>query len=388
MRTFIKRILYILLALVVLLAALWASQGASLLFRPTETTAQPGASSVLPPDNTGETNLPPITVIAEDLSVPWDIAFLPDGSLLVTERPGTLARIATGGQIERIAVPDIAARSEGGLLGLALHPQFIVNQYLYLYEGRRTDAGLINTVARYRFDTETNALGDRHVIIDDIPGAIFHDGGGLAFGPDGLLYITTGDAREPALSQNRDSLAGKTLRLTDDGAVPVDNPFGTAVYSYGHRNAQGLTWDAVGALWQTEHGRSGVRSGLDELNRITAGTNYGWPEIQGDEVREGMEAPVLHSGPSETWAPASAQYLNGSVFFGGLRGQALFEARGINTDSREMIAHFLGEYGRIRAVVLGPDGFLYLSTSNTDGRGTPQPGDDKIIRVDPSILPR
>ena len=220
-------------------------------------------------------------------------------------------------------------------------------------------------------------------------------GGKIAFGPDDYIYITTGDAGNAELAQNTDSLAGKILRLKDDGSIPGDNPFGNAVYSYGHRNSQGLAWDDKGQLWSTEHGRSGVLSGLDELNFIEKGKNYGWPVIQGDERREGMYSPVIQSGPDETWAPAGAVYLpakrqaglDGSIFFTGLRGESIYQAK-ISQDGSvgAIIAHFHGTFGRLRAIQIGPDGFLYISTSNTDGRGEPRPGDDKIIRINPSIF--
>jgi glucose/arabinose dehydrogenase len=225
-------------------------------------------------------------------------------------------------------------------------------------------------------------LSERTVILADIPGAQFHDGGRMAFGPDGLLYITTGDAGNGANAQDRNSLAGKILRLKDDGSIPSDNPFGTL----GHRNPQGLAWDDAGRLWATEHGRSGARSGFDEINLIEAGKNYGWPDSEGDETADGVIAPVRHSGASATWAPAGAAFFDGSIFFTGLRGEALYEARLHEREIESFTAHFAGEFGRLRAAVLGPDGFLYITTSNTDGRGRPRSDDDKIIKVDPAIF--
>jgi glucose/arabinose dehydrogenase len=233
---------------------------------------------------------------------------------------------------------------------------------------------------------EGEQLTDRTVIIEHIPGAQFHDGGRIAFGPDRLLYITTGDAGEPANAQNKDSLAGKILRLRDDGTIPSDNPFGTPVYSYGHRNPQGLAWDTAGRLWATEHGRSGVQSGFDEVNLIEAGKNYGWPDSEGDEATPGIVLPVRHSGAADTWAPAGAAFFDGSIFFTGLRGEALYEARLQDTTIENMATHFASEFGRLRTVVIGPDGLLYVTTSNTDGRGRPRANDDKIIRIDPGIF--
>ncbi len=328
-----------------------------------------------------------VAVIAGNLSIPWEVAFLPDGDLLVTERPGTLLRL--GEDDTRIDISGVKHTGEGGLLGLALHPDFEENKYIYLYLTTETEEGTRNRVERYRIEGDT--LSERKIIIDGIPGASYHDGGRIAFGPDGKLYITTGDAGRGQLAQERDSLAGKILRLNPDGSVPEDNPFGTPVYTWGHRNPQGLAWDDTGQLWATEHGRSGIRSGLDELNRIEKGANYGWPEIQGDDTDEDMRSPVVHSGPATTWAPAGAAFYKGSIFFAGLRGKTLYEAvlpqqQGTSTPDVTINKHLEGDFGRLRAVKLGPDGYLYVTTSNTDGRGQPRPADDRILRFDPAIF--
>ncbi len=323
-------------------------------------------------------------LIVGNLVVPWDIAFLPSGDLLVTERPGRLVRIGEGRRVYEIE--GVLHRGEGGLLGVALHPDFEDNRWLYLYLTTQGENGTVNRVERYRYADD--ALTDRTDILTGIPGALYHDGGQIAFGPDGFLYVTTGDAGNPDAAQNVDSLAGKILRLRDDGSVPDENPFGNAVYSYGHRNPQGLAWDDGGRLWSTEHGRSGLSSGYDELNLIEAGGNYGWPVIQGDETRDGMIAPVMHSGPRTTWAPASAAYARGSIFFGGLRGETLYEAVLSGDGVAELRTHLAGEYGRLRAIVTDPDGMLFLTTSNTDGRGSPDGTDDRVLRLDPSRLER
>lgn len=323
-----------------------------------------------------------IGIIADNLQIPWEIVFLPGGDLLVTERQGTLKRIGNNGHV--YTIEGVKHVGEGGLLGLALHPQFSENRWLYLYLTTRNEGSLINRVERYRF--ENNILSEKEVIIDNIPGAAYHDGGRIAFGPDGYLYITTGDSGSSNLAQDVNSLAGKILRLKDDGSIPQDNPFGNAVYSYGHRNSQGLAWDDQDRLWATEHGRSGILSGFDELNLIEKGKNYGWPIIQGDESKEGMLSPIAQSGPSETWAPAGIAFWDGSLFFGGLRGESLYEAKILDSNSVDLKVHFRNEFGRIRAVILGPDGYLYITTSNTDGRGDPYPSDDKIIRINPNIF--
>jgi aldose sugar dehydrogenase len=324
-----------------------------------------------------------LITVAVNLSIPWDIAFLPSGEMLVTERSGNLLVFKDGLQ-ESIAISDVEHTGEGGLLGLALHPNFSSNNFLYLYHTRDTGDGLINRVVRYEFRDKT--LTNPQTIIEGIPGARFHDGGRIRFGPDNKLYITTGDAGEPKNAQDLNSLAGKILRVNDDGSIPENNPFGDAIWSYGHRNPQGITWDSEGRLWSTEHGRSGVFSGLDELNLIEKGANYGWPDSEGDKVLVDTKTPSLHSEASVTWAPASALFLDGSIFFGGLRGETLYEAVLSNDKVIELRKHFAGVFGRIRTIVLGPDGMFYLTTSNSDGRGRLQPGDDKIVKIDPVIF--
>lgn len=326
---------------------------------------------------------PDIEIIAQNLSIPWALAWLPSGQLLVTERAGRLLLVTP--QKNSLPISGVEHIGEGGLLGLAVHPDFSQNNFIYLYLTTKTSTGLINRVDRYQLNSRQ--LSNRRTIIDGIPGARFHDGGRLAFGPDGYLYITTGDAGQSANAQNLNSLAGKILRLKDDGAIPPDNPFNSPVYSLGHRNPQGLAWDEQGRLWSTEHGRSGIKSGLDELNLIKSGSNYGWPTIQGDETQNLLTSPSLHSGPDITWAPAGAAYLNNSIFFGGLRGAALYQAQ-ITPDGsvEKLFTHFYQEFGRLRDVAIGPDGWLYFTTSNTDGRGEPNPGDDKIIRVNPDLF--
>lgn len=324
-----------------------------------------------------------IEIIAENLNIPWEVTFLPNGEILVTERPGTLRKIWPDKKV--ITVEGVYHVGEGGLLGMALHPDFERTRWIYLYLTTKIPEGFANRVERYYF--ESDRLTERTVIIDSIPGAAYHDGGRIAFGPDGYLYITTGDAGNEDSAQDINSLAGKILRIRDDGTIPRDNPFGNAVYSYGHRNSQGLAWDEQNRLWATEHGRSGVLSGFDELNLIEKGVNYGWPVIQGDEKAEGMRTPMVNSGPDETWAPAGAVYLDNRIFFTGLRGESLYEAKISSDGTVEYIrAHWQGTFGRLRAIQKGPDGYFYLTTSNTDGRGNPRPGDDKLIRINPEIF--
>lgn len=327
-----------------------------------------------------------VETVAKNLKIPWDLVFLPaspaggqDSEMLITERPGTLLMLKGG---QRIPVSGVKPIGEGGLLGIALHPGFKNNHFIYLYLTSQAGNDTTNEVDRYVL--EGSSLKDRKVIISGIRGAANHDGGRIAFGPDGLLYITTGDAQNEASSQNTNSLNGKILRLKDDGTVPADNPFGNAVYSYGHRNPQGLAWDDKGRLWATEHGRSGALSGLDELNLIEKGKNYGWPTIQGDEKRDSMVTPVINSGPATTWAPSGAIFYKGSIFFTGLRGESLYQ---YDTATGTLKAHFTKEFGRLRTIVLGTDDYFYILTNNTDGRGTPKEADDKIIKVDARVFP-
>jgi glucose/arabinose dehydrogenase len=359
-----------------------------LLFMPTKsqlsqglTTQQLVSSSISSSPSVNAQPTAQLETVAEKLEIPWEISFLPDKSLLVTQRPGKLVRIMPSDK-KVITVQDVTQKGEGGLLGLALHPQFATNHWLYLYHTTQTATGLFNTVERFTFDISNNTLSEKKIIIDNIPASTFHDGGRIAFGPDHMLYITTGDAEHQDNAQDTNSVSGKILRLNDDGSIPADNPFHNPVYSYGHRNPQGLAWDSEGNLWETEHGPSGTDTGNDEVNLIEKGGNYGWPVIKGTQTHRGMIPPVIESGKSETWAPAGAEIFRNTLFFTGLRGESLYAASIQGKQLGKLIAHFQKEFGRLRIVKLDPDQqWLYLATSNTDGRGKAQPGDDKIMRV-------
>lgn len=325
-------------------------------------------------DLSSESNIMPV---ARDLDTPWAVAFVPGGDILVTERPGVLRRI--GAVNETISVPGVVESSEGGLMGLALHPGFAKNHYLYLYF---TDA---NSNSVWRFVYENGQLSSGETMLGDIPVGAVHDGGALAFGPDGKLYITTGDANVSQNAQDTNSLSGKILRINDNGSIPVDNPFANAVWSYGHRNPQGIAWDDSGRMWATEHGPSGLSTGYDEVNLIEKGANYGWPTITGNQTHAGMKSPVIQSGGSETWAPSGLAFANGNLYFAGLRGQTLYVAK-INDDGSLTLDRKLsGQFGRLRAVV-NHDEYLFVSTSNLDGRGSPRDGDDQILKIPPEIL--
>ena len=319
-------------------------------------------------------------IVANNLSIPWGLVFLPDKSVLFTERAGRVRQITpTGAVIENplTTISDVKAVGEGGLLGITLHPKYSINHYAYLYYTYSTDGqNTLNKVVRYLY--VNNSFQIDKVIVEKIPGNIFHNGGRLKFGPDGYLYITTGDSLNPSLAQNTSSLAGKILRVTDDGKPVAGNPFKSLVYSYGHRNPQGLAWDENGRLWETEHGNNAH----DEINIINIGNNYGWPTIIGDQKAYGMITPVLTSG-NETWAPSGAVYIKPFLYFAGLRSSSLFR---YDTKTGKLDQFLKGKYGRLRDVVLGPDNFLYITTSNMDGRALTNLDGDKIIKVDPSTL--
>ncbi len=333
-------------------------------------------------------DFPATEIIHDNLEVPWEIAFLPDGRMLVTERPGRVRIVGSDGKLNAEPVVTIKVGveddGEGGLLGIALHPKFEENHFVYLYYTYSSQGGeTFNRVVRMKF--EGDKLSEEQIIVDKISGALYHNGGRIKFGPDGFLYITTGDSQNSSFAQDPKSLAGKILRVTDDGKPAPGNPFNNLTYSYGHRNPQGIAWDSNGALWETEHGRSNP-TGFDELNLIIPGKNYGWEVIQGDETRAGMETPKKNSGPNGTWAPSGAVFVGNSLFFAGLKGEALYEA--VINDSQVIYLkeHLKGQFGRLREVVLGSDGMLYITTSNRDGRGSPGSKDDKIIRVNPQKL--
>jgi glucose/arabinose dehydrogenase len=323
-----------------------------------------------------------IRILASGLEIPWSLDFLPDGRILVTERPGRVRIIdpQTGLLPEpALEVGDVNHRGEGGLLGLAVHPEFSNNRLVYLYYTYLQRQRPANKVVAYTFTG--GGLSQPRIILSEIPGAGTHNGGRLKFGPDGLLYLTTGDAEAPEAAQDLESLAGKILRVREDGSTPDDNPFGNSpVYSYGHRNPQGLAWDAEGRLWATEHGPSG----RDEINLIEPGKNYGWPVIQGEATAPAMFAPVLHSG-GDTWAPSGAAVLDGFMYFAGLRGRALYR---FNLDREQPLLqpNLRNRFGRLRDVVAGPDNLLYLITSNRDGRGIPTAEDDLALAVNPDFL--
>lgn len=345
------------------------------------------------PANTGSIAID-VEVVVRGLDTPWAIDFAPDGRMFITERPGRV-RIVKNGQL--LAEPwiaiDVAQGGESGLLGLALDPQFDQDQFVYVaYTYRDGDSRFKNRLVRLRDDQPSGkGILDR-ILVDDVKGANNHDGGRVRFGPDNKLYWTMGDAQVAELAQDLTSLNGKILRLNADGTVPADNPFpNSIIYSYGHRNPQGLAWQpGTERLYSTEHGPSGFQgSGQDEVNYIEAGKNYGWPVITGGKAQKGMVSPVMQSGSSETWAPSGATFVVGgpwdsSLLFVGLRGQTLYRLTLDTKDPRKVLAFerlLVGDFGRLRDVVQGPDNAIYILTSNRDGRGRPSEGDDKVLRL-------
>ena len=337
-----------------------------------------------------------VEIVASGLEVPWAIAFTFDGRMFFTERPGRVRVIDQG--ILRpeplITIPDVEPSGESGLMDLTLHPRFNENHWLYLVYAYRDQAQRVRVV---RFREVNNLLRERKVIIENIPAARYHAGSRARFGPDGKLYITTGDATDGRLAQRLDSLAGKTLRLNDDGSVPQDNPFVSQtgvrpeIWSYGHRNAQGLAWQPnIDLMFQTEHGPSlgfDGHEGGDEVNVVERGKNYGWNRISHRETKSGMESPLLEYTPAV--APASAMFYRGDMFpsfrgdffFGTLRGESIIH---VQLDGRRVVNQerlFEGSYGRIREVAESPDGAIYFTTSNRDGRGVPKKDDDRILRL-------
>ena len=345
----------------------------------------PPAEDSMPDDPGASAEAGPVevetSVLATNLEAPWGLAFLPDGDALVTERDsGRVLSVSPSGRVEEVQTLPADGSGEGGLLGLALSPDYENDGLVYAYYTTAED----NRVVRFRLGEEPEP------ILTGIPVNTYHNGGRIAFGPDGMLYVGTGDAGHPAYSQDPNSLGGKILRLEPDGSVPADNPFpNNPAFSYGHRNVQGLTWDAEGRLYATEFGQNTY----DEVNLIEGGQNYGWPNVEGEGGEdEGYVDPVSTWATSEA-SPSGAEILldgaipqwEGDFFMAGLRGERLWrldlDERGAVAGREELLA---GEAGRLRHVAQAPDGSLWILTSNRDGRGTPIPQDDRILRLAPA----
>ena len=339
----------------------------------TSVTSAPTAAAV--PTPTDEGRLVPdgsVETVATDLAAPWSIAFTADGTPLVSERDtGRILEVVPDGSTREIGtVAGVAAAGEGGLLGLAVDDL----DRLYAYSTGSSE----NRIDRFAVTGAPGslALGDPETVLDGIPAARIHNGGRLAFGPDGMLYATTGDADQRPSAQNVDSLAGKILRMTPDGAPPADNPFeGSLVYSFGHRNPQGIGWAEDGTMFASEFGQDT----WDELNIIVPGGNYGWPEAEGTGGAErGFIDPVQQWNPDEA-SPSGLAVTGGTVFVTGLGGARLFTIDASAPETSEQLLR--DEYGRIRDVTVAPDGTLWVLTNNTDGRGSPREGDDRILSL-------
>jgi glucose/arabinose dehydrogenase len=342
---------------------------------PTEDIANPESTSAADGPVRVETS-----VVATGLEVPWDLVFTPDGKALVSERDSArLLSVDSSGNVEELQRLPEAGGGEGGLLGIALSPDYESDGLIYAYYTTEED----NQVVRFR-------LGENpEPILTGIPFRSYHNGGRIAFGPDGFLYVGTGDGGEPSNAQDLNSLGGKILRITPEGEAPDDNPFpDSPVYSYGHRNVEGLTWDANGQLYASEFGSNRY----DEVNRIEPGRNYGWPEVEG-EGGEPYYTDPISTWPTSEASPSGAAILKGGAipqwegdfFMAGLRGQNLWrldlDERGAVIDREPLLQN---EAGRLRHVVQAPDGSLWVLTSNRDGRGTPAPDDDRILRLAPA----
>lgn len=339
----------------------------------------PSNPIVIPKPTTNTTGTEAVQVIATNLHKPWAMAF-GDGKIFFTEKVGRI-RVIDNGILANESVADlkVADITDAGLLGITLHPDFEKNHYIYVYYTYQEGSNLWNKVLRI---TESdNRIVDAKTILDKIPAGEFDDGGVIKFGPDKKLYIGTGDATYESLAQNQTSLGGKILRLNDDGSIPQDNPFSNSpVYSYGHRNPQGLAWDDKGNLYETEEGPT--RN--DEINLIKAGQNYGWPNQECSGSKEFQAALICYNPSIE---PAGITYyssgkidLKDSLILATLRGNILYQLPTQNgtIDAQKII---LDGVGRIRDVNEGPDGYLYIITSNTDGRGFPDQNDDKLLRI-------
>ena len=311
--------------------------------------------------------------MATGLKVPWGLVFLPDGSTLVAERPtGRVLRIGPdGGTTEAGVVPGVQPRGEGGLLGLAVAPRDPATVFAYF-----TSTEGDNRVVR--LPLRGGRLGAPTPVLTGIPASSNHNGGRIVVGPDGNLWIGTGDALDTSISQDRAALGGKILRVRPDGSVPADNPFaGSPVWSYGHRNVQGLAFDSTGQLWATEFGQST----WDELNKIVKGGNHGWPEVEGRGAREGFVEPQV-VWQTDQASPSGLAIVDDVAYVAALRGRRLWQVPLAGGAAGRPVAALDGALGRLRTVEAAPDGGgLWVTTSNTDGRGSAQDGDDRVVRV-------
>jgi glucose/arabinose dehydrogenase len=340
---------------------------------PTATeTASPSPTETASATPTATPRVPTRRTVATGLDVPWGIAFLPDGDALVAERTtGKILRIAANGGDPRavMTVPGVAASGEGGLLGLAVSPQYSRDKLVYAYLTAAAD----NRIVRFR-------LGGRvRNVVTGLQKAGIHNGGRIAFGPDGKLYAGVGDAGNTANAQDRGARNGKILRMNPNGSVPSGNPFGDSlVWTWGHRNVQGLAWDRSGRLWASEFGQNT----RDEVNLIRRGRNYGWPDVEGTGSTQGgrFTNPLVTWGTSEA-SPSGAAIIGSNLYVAALQGECVWRVPLRGASAGKPTRMLAGRYGRIRTVVAAPDGSLWVATSNRDGRGSPRSGDDRIVAI-------
>ncbi|WP_406944120.1 PQQ-dependent sugar dehydrogenase [Halobacillus sp. SY10] len=313
-----------------------------------------------------------VEVMAENLKVPWSIQKSED-TFYLTERSGNIVKIEEG-EVERQRVEleeEVSTASEAGLLGFVLAPDFSESNLAYAYYTYEDKEEQFNRIVTLRL--ENDGWREEDLLLDQIPSGTYHHGGRIKIGPDEKLYAATGDASEREIAQDLDSLGGKILRMNVDGSIPDDNPFPDSyVYSYGHRNPQGMTWLSDGTMYASEHGENAN----DEVNRIEAGQNYGWPMIEGEEKQEGLMSPIFTSGSKTTWAPSGMDGDQDKLYVAALRGTAVLEFDLETNEHRELITGL----GRIRDVFI-EDGYLYFISNNLDGRGTGQENDDRLYRM-------
>lgn len=330
----------------------------------------PGSTAVSGSSASGSPSVGSVSDVVVGLEAPWSIAFHGDTALVSARDSGKILEIVGGKTREVGSVEGSTASGEGGLLGIAVFAGFL---YAYFTAGNE------NRIQRFELTGKAGSLGlgAPQTILEDLPAANVHNGGRIAFGPDKLLYVTVGDAGDSPKAQDRESLAGKILRLTPEGTVPADNPFkGSPVYSLGHRNPQGLAWAKNGSMYASEFGQNT----WDELNLIKAGANYGWPEVEGIAKDDRYMDPVQQWAPGEA-SPSGMTIADDSIWIANLRGERL---RRVPLDqSSSLSEHLVGTHGRLRDVVVAPDGALWVLTNNTDGRGQPGAGDDRILRFTP-----
>ncbi|WP_423408547.1 PQQ-dependent sugar dehydrogenase [Heyndrickxia sp. MSNUG] len=357
-----KRFLYVLAAMLMVLAGCSGGDDNS---KPVEEKEkQQDQEAIVPVDH--------LETVAENLQIPWSINKLGE-TFYLSERPGTIVKVENGTMVrQKVSLKkELSQAAEAGLLGFVLAPDFAQSNKAFAYYTYENGTGQFNRIVELTLENDEWIEG--RLLLDNIPSGRFHHGGRLKIGPDGKLYATAGDAAAtPEIAQDLDSLGGKILRLNLDGSVPEDNPFtGSYVYSYGHRNPQGMAWAKDGTMYASEHGPSAH----DEINVIERGMNYGWPEITGDEKKQGMETPLFQSGDN-TWAPSGMAEHDGKLYVATLRGNALREFDPVAKTTREVVTGV----GRVRDVLI--DGsYVYFISNNTDGRGTPGAGDDKLYRV-------